>query len=121
MSEQTSVHRIWDIIENVGVCMLTTQCAGRLRSRPIEVRPDRERHLIFAVTNAHSAKLDEIESTPDIGLVFIDAKANAYLSVTARACVTRDIAKMKEIWRTTRRGGPTDPPIPMYAYCGSSP
>jgi len=80
MSKQSNVDRIWDIIENAGVCMLATQRAGRLRARPMEVRPDRKRRLIFAVTDAHSAKLDEIEARPDIGLIFIDAKAKAYLA-----------------------------------------
>jgi general stress protein 26 len=101
MSKQSSVDRIWDIIENVGVCMLATQRAGRLRARPMEPRRDRKHRLIFAVTDSHSAKLDEIEATSDIGLIFIDAKAKAYLSITGRACVTRDISKMKEIWRAT--------------------
>ena len=82
MSEQGSGARVWDIIENVGVCMLTTQAAGRLRARPIEARPDRKARLIFAVTDVHSAKQDQIEATPNVGLVFIDAKAKAYLSVT---------------------------------------
>jgi hypothetical protein len=49
MSERGSGERVWDIIENVGVCMLTTQVAGRLRARPIEARPDRKASLIFAV------------------------------------------------------------------------
>jgi general stress protein 26 len=62
MSKQSNVDRIWDIIENAGVCMLATQRAGRLRARPMEPRPDRKRRLIFAVTDAHSAKLDEIEA-----------------------------------------------------------
>jgi hypothetical protein len=33
--------RIWDIIEKVGVCMLTTRSARGLRARPVEARPDR--------------------------------------------------------------------------------
>jgi len=71
MSKQSSVDRIWDIIENVGVCMLATQRAGRLRARRMEPRPDRKHRLIFAVADSHSAKLDEIEATSDIGLIFI--------------------------------------------------
>ena len=113
MSKQSNVDRIWDIIENVGVCMLATQRAGRLRARPMEPRPDRKRGLIFAVTDADSAKLDEIETRPDIGLIFIDAKAKAYLSITGRAYVTRDISELKEIWRSTDTAwwpsGPADP------------
>jgi general stress protein 26 len=115
MSKQNNVDRIWDIIEKVGVCMLATQCAGRLRARPMEARPDRKRRLIFAVTDSRSAKLDEIEAGPDIGLIFIDAEAKAYLSITGRASVTRDISKTKEIWRRTDEawwpGGPSDPNV----------
>ena len=51
MSEQHNGDRIWDIMERVGVCMLTTQAAGRLRARPLEARPDRKAGLIFAVTD----------------------------------------------------------------------
>jgi len=121
MSEQRNGERIWDIIERVGVCMLTTQAAGRLRARPLEARPDRKAGFIFAVTDVHSAKQDEIEAAPDVGLVVIDAKAKAYLSITARACVMRDTAKIAQVWRRpTRCGGRADRAIPMCACCGSS-
>jgi len=115
MSEQRNGERIWDIIERVGVCMLTTQAGGRLRARPLEARPDRKAGLIFAVTDVHSAKQDEIEAAPDVGLVVIDAKAKAYLSITARACVMRDTAKIAQVWRKTDEvwwpGGPSDPNV----------
>ena len=32
--------RVWDIIERIGVCMLTTQFFGGLRARPVEARVD---------------------------------------------------------------------------------
>jgi general stress protein 26 len=115
MSEQRNGERIWDIIERVGVCMLTTQAAGRLRARPLEARLDRKAGLIFAVTDVHSAKQDEIEAAPDVGLVVIEAKAKAYLSITARACVMRDTAKIAQVWRKTDEawwpGGPSDPNV----------
>jgi hypothetical protein len=34
MNKQSNVERVWDIIEKVGVCMLTTQFAGGLRAGP---------------------------------------------------------------------------------------
>ena len=115
MSEQPNGERVWDIIERVGVCMLTTQAAGRLRARSIEARPDRKPGLIFAVTDIHSAKQDEIEAVPDVSLVFIDAKAKVYLSITARACVMRDTGKIAQVWRKTDEvwwpGGPSDPNV----------
>jgi general stress protein 26 len=115
MSEQGNGDRVWNMIEKVGVCMLTTRAAGGLRARPLEARPDRTAGLIFAVTDVRSAKQDEIEVAPDVGLVFIDTKAKAYLSVTARACVMRDTAKIAQVWRKTDevwwRGGPNDPDV----------
>ena len=121
MSEQRNGDRIWDIIERVGVCMLTTQAAGRLRARPLEARPDRKAGLIFAVTDVHSAKQDEIEAAPDVGLVVIDAKAKAYLSITARASLCATPPRSHKFGeRPTRCGGRADRAIPMCACCGSS-
>jgi general stress protein 26 len=113
MKEQTA--RVWDLIEKVGVCMLTTQFAGGLRARPVEARPDRDAGLIFFVTDIRSAKEHEIEVSSDVGLVFVNPKDNAYLSITARACVTRDLEKAQAAWRKTDEvwwpGGPSDPNV----------
>src|ERR1700730_10592849 len=87
MSEQDNIDRVWDIIEKVGVCMLTTQFAGGLRARPIEAGPEG-------------------------ALVFNEPKDKSDLSITGRARVMRDAAKTKEFWRKTDEfwwpGGPTD-------------
>src|SRR3954469_11866858 len=113
MAEQHDhLARVWDIIEQVGVCMLTTGFAGGLRARPLEARPDRAAGLIWFVTDLHSGKEHEIESEHDVGLAFIDADANASLSITARADVQNDHARAAEIWQTTDNAwwqGPDDP------------
>jgi general stress protein 26 len=115
MSKKDHVHRVWDIIEKVGVCMLTTQFASGLRARPLEARPDRDAGLIFFVTDIHSVKEYEIEARPDIGLVFIDSSDKAYLSITGRARVMRDKQKIKAAWRKTDAvwwpDGPDDPDV----------
>ena len=115
MSKNDNSDRVWDIIEKVGVCMLTTQFAGGLRARPLEARPDRDAGLIFFVTDIHSAKDEEIKTAPDVGLVFIDSKDKAYLSITGRACVMRDLEKTKAAWRKSDEvwwpGGPDDPNV----------
>jgi len=117
MSNKDSVDRVWDIIEEVGVCMLTTQSGGRLRARPLEARPDRDAGLIFFVTDLHSPKEDEIEAAPDVGLVFISPSSKAYLSITGRASVSRDAEKIKTVWRKTDEvwwpGGPNDPDVSL--------
>ena len=72
MAEEDHLTRVWDIIERVGVCMLTTRFAGGLRARPLEARPDRGAGIIWFVTDLRSGKEHEIEAAHDVGLVFID-------------------------------------------------
>jgi general stress protein 26 len=112
--EKDHLARVWHIIEQVGVCMLTTRFAGGLRARPLEARPDRAAGLIWFVTDLHSGKEHEVEAEHDVGLTFIDTKANAYLSITARAEVRRDHAQAAAIWKTTDNvwwRGPDDPNV----------
>jgi general stress protein 26 len=110
----TSTDRVWDIIEKVGIAMLTTSFPGGMRARPVEARPERDAGLIWFVTDLRSGKEHEIEAEHDVGLVFIDAKAKAYLSITARAEVRRDHAKAAEIWKRSDNmwwKGPDDPNV----------
>ena len=73
------------------------------------------------MTDIHSAKEDEIEATPDVGLVLIDPNDKAYLAITGRACVMRDADKIKAAWRKTDEvWWPVARTIPTCVYCGSS-
>jgi general stress protein 26 len=113
MAEDKDLSRVWDIIERVGVCMLTTRFADGLRARPVEARPDRAAGIIWFVTDRRSDKEHEIEAAHAVGLVFIDAGAKAYLSITARAETQRDRATAA-IWNTGDNmwwSGPDDPNV----------
>ena len=113
MQDPSHLNRVWDIIGSVGVCMLTTRCDGGLRARPLEARPDRAFHRLLFVTDAHSGKREEVERWPDVGLVFIDAKQKAYLSITGRAYLADDAGLRAQAWRKNDAvwwpQGPNDP------------
>jgi general stress protein 26 len=114
MANQSPDSRVWDIIEQVGTCMFSTHAPAGLRARPLEARPDRDAGLIWIVTDRRSGKQHEIEAEEDVGLVFIDAKTNAYLSLTARAQVLRDAGKAASIWKSSDNmwwSGPEDPNV----------
>jgi general stress protein 26 len=103
-SEQKHNARVWELIEKIGVCMLTSQVADGLHARPVEARADaadKAAGLIYVVTDQRSPKVDEITAHPAVVLTFVDQSENAYLSVTGRAQVVRDVAKAKELWRKT--------------------
>ena len=107
--------RIWEIIERIGIAMMTTRFGGGLRARPLEARPDRKSGIIWFLSDARSGKDDELEAAADVGLVFIDSAESVYLSITARAQVLHDPAKAAEIWKHTDKvwwpGGPDDPTL----------
>lgn len=114
MPEDNSLDRVWDVIETAGVCMFTTHGGDGLRARPLEARPDRAAGIIWFITDIRSGKEREVESAEDVGLTFIDPKAKAYLSITARAEVQHDHAKAAEIWKNTDAmwwQGPHDPNV----------
>ena len=114
MSDQDHLTRVWQVIERVGVGMLTTHFEGGFRARPVEPRLDRAAGLIWVVTDLRSEKEHEIETEHAVGLTVVDAKDNAYLSITARADVRRDPAQASEIWKATDDAwwqGPDDPNV----------
>jgi general stress protein 26 len=112
---QASAERVWDVIEKVGVCMLTTRSPRGLRARPLEARPDRRAGLIWFVTDRRGSKDDEIASHSEVGLTFVDPGDNAYLSLASRASVLRDPEQAARIWKTTDDvwwpAGPRDPNV----------
>ncbi|MEA2933630.1 MAG: hypothetical protein QOD74_276, partial [Variibacter sp.] len=85
MSDQNHLARAWDVIEKVGICMLTTTSDRGLRSRPLEARPAKEDGCVYFVTDARGSKDEEIQADDHIGLVFIDAKEKVYLSLAGQA------------------------------------
>src|SRR2546429_8614226 len=62
MSMQDGIERVWDIIEKLGVCMLTTQFESGLRARPLEAQPERAAGIIWFVTDLSRGKENEIEA-----------------------------------------------------------
>ena len=114
MSE-TDLDRVWEIIEDVAVCMVTTHAGGRMRSRPMHAIPERDEGAIYFVTDTRGAKDDEIAAAPDVCLSFADIGDNTYLSVTGRAEMIRDPAKAEELWSTEAQAwwprGPQDPAV----------
>ena len=111
MSHATELDRVWQIIEKVGVCMLTTRFEGGLRARPLEARPDRKSDRLLFVTDVSSAKRDEADRWPEVGLVFLDAADKAYLSITGKAQIVDDPDLRAAAWRKNDvvwwPGGPT--------------
>ena len=96
-----SVKKIADLIKSIDFGMLTTLDAeGRLHSRPMssnkEVEYDGD---VWFFTYASTPKVHEIEKKPYVNVAFSDPKTQTYVSLSGRAELVRDPAKIKELWQ----------------------
>jgi hypothetical protein len=87
----------------------------------VEARPDREAGIIWFVIDLRSAKEHEIARDPAVGLVFIDADAKAYLSITEEAAIRRDRAEKPKSGSAPTMCGGADRRIVTFACCKSRP
>jgi general stress protein 26 len=114
MSE-ADLDRVWEIMEDVSVCMVTTHAGDKLRSRPMHAFPERDEGAIYFVTDTRGAKDDEIAAAPDVCLSFADIGDNTFLSITGRAETIRDPGKAEELWSSEAQAwwprGPQDPAV----------
>jgi general stress protein 26 len=112
---EAELDRVWEIVEDVAICMVTTHAGGKMRSRPMHAILERDEGAIYFVTDTRGAKDDEIAAAPDVCLAFADIGDNTYLSITGRAEMIRDPDKAEELWSSEAQAwwprGPQDPSV----------
>ncbi|MFP7569986.1 pyridoxamine 5'-phosphate oxidase family protein [Marivita sp. S2033] len=90
--------RFWEILDDMRVCMVTTEDDGSLRSRPMAPNVDAKARTISFITDRDSAKVHELRSDRDLNLSFADPDNNVYASVSGRGLVSYDKEKLREMW-----------------------
>ena len=80
--------------------MLTTMdSSGRLNSRPMSTNKNVEFDGdIWFFTYGDTPKVHEIENKPYVNVAFADPKSQTYVSLSGRAELVRDKAKIAELW-----------------------
>jgi general stress protein 26 len=97
--------KLREIIKAVDICMLTTvDERGDLHSRPMSNNRDVEFNGdLWFFTYGSSLKVDEVGRVPKVNASFADTDGQLYASVTGRAEVVRDRAKIEELWKPQLR------------------
>lgn len=98
-----NIDHAWDLMKKIGFSMLVTRTGGKLRARPMSAYVDRNAHAIYFLTDARNHKDDEIARDPEVNLSFADASDQNYVSVTGRAEVSNDRAKIKDLFTTSAK------------------
>ena len=120
------VEELYDLVKHIEIAMFTTQRSdGRLVSRPMATQKQAAGADLWFVTSRETDKLDELEAQPNVNLGYYDSKSREYVSVSGRARLVDDRAKIRELyaldWKVwfpgddEKAGTPEDPRIVLIA------
>lgn len=97
------IERVWELIEKMPICMLTTWDGKELHSRPMDARARRNENQIYFLTDARHHKDDDIARFPKLNIAFSDSGDQKFVSLSGHAEVSNDPAKIKELWEPTAK------------------
>ncbi len=97
------MQRLHELVKDIDFCMLTTLDEnGDLHSRPMSSNGDIDPNGdLWFFTYGSSHKVGEIEKKPKVNASFADTDKHRYVSITGRASLVRDHAKIEELWQPT--------------------
>ena len=90
---------LWDKLEGVRPAMMTTVGEdGLLRSRPMWTQGDTFDGSLWFFTADDAPKAEELARNPQIGLSYAAPDKDLFVSVSGRAELVHDKAKIEELW-----------------------
>ncbi|MBX3581951.1 MAG: pyridoxamine 5'-phosphate oxidase family protein [Rhizobiaceae bacterium] len=98
LTEEEARDRVWELAEDINICMFVTWDGERQRARPLAANVEREDNAIYFLVDVDGMKDDQIERYPVVTLAFADNSGYKYVSITGEAVVTNDRAKIAELW-----------------------
>ncbi len=110
----SSLDQVWKMMEKLDFCMFVTQAPSGLRSRPMSSVVKKDEGRIYFLTEASSAKDDEIAASPNVLLCYGDG-ASQFVSTAGTAAVSNDRALIEQLWNPGAQAfwpnGPKDPNV----------
>lgn len=108
--------KIGSLISEIRFAMLTTAAQdGTFDSRPMATQKKEFDGTLWFLTAQDSRKVDEIAADQHVGLMYADPKDQNYVTIKGRAHVSRDKAKIHELWNPMYKAwfpsGEDDPQI----------
>ncbi len=97
-NREESIERIRELTHGIDFCMLTTIDGGYLSSRPMSTLKFEFDGELWFFTSDSTHKVDEIEKDDRVCVAYSNPDDNVYLSISGRAQVVKDRAKIEELW-----------------------
>jgi general stress protein 26 len=120
-STNEKLSQLYELIDEIEIALMTTRREdGSLVSRPMATQARSAGTDLWFVTNAETAKIDELEHDPNVNIAYYKNGTYEFVSVSGVARLSRDPARIRELyspdWRAwfgdeggARNGGPEDP------------
>jgi len=101
VTRDDKLSKLLEIVKAVDICMLTTlDERGELHSRPMSNNRDVEFDGdLWFFTYGSSHKVEEVNRVSKVNASFADVDNQLYASLSGRAEVVRDRAKIEELWK----------------------
>lgn len=114
-SQQDGMKEVAKIVKDADIAILTTVNAqGQLVSRPLAVQETEFDGDLWFFTEDPSAKAQEIRSNPQVNVSISSGKG--YLSIAGTATLTKDRARIDELWSPSVKAwfdGKDDPAVAL--------
>ena len=116
LSGEEGKKKIAEVVKGIHIAMMTTVAeGGSMSSRPMAVQDKPFDGTLWFLTRNTSEKIDEIKDDQHITLTFAETLSSKYLALKGRASVSRDRAKIKDLWNPMYKAwfpkGEDDPEI----------
>jgi general stress protein 26 len=97
--QEESIGKFKELINDIEFAMLTTIDGNYLRSRPMATQEYDNEGALWFFTSDQTHKNDEIEQDNRVNIAYAKPEDNIYVSVSGRAEVVKDKAKIKQLWK----------------------
>jgi general stress protein 26 len=125
ITTEKKLDELHDLIKDMNIAMFTTRRPdGSLVTRPMATQEAGHFADIWFVTSTETNKLDELETDPHVNLGYLDRGSMEWVSVSGTAKISKDRAKIHELYEPDWRmwfedkggemdGGPDDPRLAL--------
>jgi general stress protein 26 len=118
ITREQAIEKLQKLIHGIDYAMMTTvDDDGQLRSRPMSTQKTPFNGTLWFFTGASTHKVSEIAHDQHVNLSYADPDDNRYVSISGRAQLVRDKAKIKELWNPAYKawfpGGLDDPDLAL--------
>lgn len=97
-AKEEGLGKLWPMIRDIHVAMLSTWDGEHLRSRPMHAHVDETTGELFFLTRLDSGKAREARRYHEVNVAFADNVAQTWVSISGRAEIELDEDVIRRFW-----------------------